>query len=134
MKIRALSAKPSAVLTMIGPVVAPLGTVVLISVAVLEVIVADVPLKLTPLASLKFLPVMVTGVPGVPVNGAKSLMVGGGLTVTVKGAELVAVPPAVVTVIGPVVAPAGTAVTICVAVLEVIVADAALNLTLVTLI
>ena len=46
-----------------------------------------------------------------------------------KLVELVAVPPAVVTVTGPVVAPAGTVVTICVAVFDVIVALTPLNFT-----
>jgi len=61
----------------------------------------------------KFVPEMVTAVPGVPIAGVKPLIVGAPLAaVTVKDVELVAGPLGVVIVIGPVVAPDGTAVTI----------------------
>ena len=63
-------------------------------------------LKVTEVAPLKFVPLMVTVVPTGPVVGAKPVIVGG-LT-TVNALELVAVPPGVVTLSGPDLAPAGT--------------------------
>ena len=63
---------------------------------------------------MKFVPVIVTLVPGVPLVGLNVVMVGAG-TLTVKLVEDVAVPPGVVTVIVPVVAPIGTVAVICVA-------------------
>ena len=63
---------------------------------------------------MKFVPVIVTLVPGVPLVGLNVVMVGAG-TLTVKLVEDVAVPPGVVTVIVPVVAPFGTVAVICVA-------------------
>ncbi len=57
--------------TEIGPTVAPLGTVALICVPETTVNVADVPLKVTPVAPVKPLPVMVTLVPTVPLTGVK---------------------------------------------------------------
>ena len=75
--------------------------------------VAAVPLKRTLLAPLKFVPVMVTVAPTRPLVGENEEIVGAG-GVTVKSPALVAVPPGVVTVILPVVAPAGTALLICV--------------------
>ena len=64
------------------------------------------PLKVTAVAPVKFVPLMVTLVPSGPVVGEK-LVIEGALT-TVKLFALVAVPPGVVTLTGPVVAPAGT--------------------------
>jgi len=63
-------------------------------------------LKVTEVAPVKFVPLMVTVVPTGPVVGAKPVIVGG-LT-TVNALELVAVPPGVVTLSGPDLAPAGT--------------------------
>ena len=63
----------------------------------------------------KLVPVMVTGVPGVPIEGEKLVIVGApGLppAVTVNAALDVAVPTGLVTVIAPVAAPDGTIVTI----------------------
>jgi hypothetical protein len=65
--------------TLIGPVVAPDGTVATISVLVALVTVAEVPLNATELLAavvLKFAPVMVTDVPAVPLDGEKLEMVG----------------------------------------------------------
>jgi hypothetical protein len=65
--------------TAIVPVVAPTGTVVDIDVAVLVSTVANVPLKLTVLLAgviLKLVPVIVTGVPAIPLNGLKLVIVG----------------------------------------------------------
>src|SRR5207302_294904 len=78
-KLLALVAVPPGVVTLIGPVVAPLGTVADIVVAELTEKFALVPLKVTAVAPA-----------------------------TVKLAALVAVPPGAVTLSGPVVAPVGT--------------------------
>jgi hypothetical protein len=67
---------------------------------------AAVPLNLTAVVPVKFVPPIVTVVPAGPVAGVKPVMVGG--SSTVKLPVLVAVPPGVVTLSGPVVAPAGT--------------------------
>ena len=62
---------------------------------------ADVPPKVTAVAPVKLVPVMVTTVPEPPLLGVNEVMVGGGMKVKVP--LLVAVPPGVVTVIVPVV-------------------------------
>jgi hypothetical protein len=105
-KLLALVAVPPEVVTLIGPVVAPLGTVAEIDVAELIVKLALVPLNRTALAPLKLVPLIVTVVPAPPLVGEKLLIVGGRMTV--KLLALVAVPPEVVTLMGPVVAPLGT--------------------------
>ena len=63
-------------------------------------------LKVTEVAPVKFVPLIVTLVPTDPLVGERPVMVGG-LT-TVNALELVAVPPGVVTLSGPDLAPAGT--------------------------
>ena len=94
---------------MIGPVLAPAGTVALIDESEpTENVVALVPLNVTFVAAVKWLPVIVTTVPTAPLVGLKDEIVGAGGVVTVKLVELDAVPPPVVTAIGPVVAPFGT--------------------------
>ena len=105
-KLLLLVAVPSGVVTLRGPVVAPAGTVAEICVDELTVKVALVPLNLTDVAPVKFVPLIVTLVPTGPLVGEKLVMVGG--LVTVKLLLLVAVPSGVVTLTGPVVAPAGT--------------------------
>jgi hypothetical protein len=70
-------------------------------------VVALVPLNLTAVTPVKFVPLMETLVPTGPLVGAKPAIVGA-LADTVKLLALVAVPPDVVTLSGPVVAPAGT--------------------------
>src|SRR5258706_4068777 len=92
-----LLAVPPGVVTLIGPVVAPAGTVAVIEVAELTVKVAPTPLTVTALAPVKLVPVIVTLVPTGPLVGAKLVMVGGLTVVTVKTLLLVAVPPEVVT-------------------------------------
>ena len=63
-KFEAEVAEPPGVVTPIGPVVAPLGTVAAIVLDVLTVkLVAAVPLKVTELAPVKLLPLIVTLVP-----------------------------------------------------------------------
>ena len=117
--------------TVSEPVVAPIGTVVVMLVAVLAVTVAAVPLKLTVLlagVAEKFVPVMVTVAPTRPLAGVTLVMVG---AVTVKLVELVTEKPAIVTVMGPAptIAAAGTEVVMLVAVLTVTVASMPLNFT-----
>ena len=68
--------------------------------------VAAVPLKATAVAPVKFVPLIVTLVPAVPLVGAKPVIVGA-LAPTVKLLALVPVPLGVVTLIGPVVTPDG---------------------------
>ena len=67
---------------------------------------ALVPLNVTAVAPVKFVPLIVTLAPTVPLVGVKLVIVGAGTTVKVLA--LVAVPPGVVTLSVPVVAPVGT--------------------------
>jgi hypothetical protein len=68
--------------TLIFPVVAPAGTVALICVSELTAnVVAAVPLKLTPLAPVKPVPVNVTLVPTAPLAGVNELITGTVVTV-----------------------------------------------------
>jgi hypothetical protein len=108
-----LIAVPPAVVTLIGPVVTPAGTVARIAVAEVTLKLALTELKVTEVAPVKFVPLMVTLVPTGPLVGAKLVIVGG--STTVNALLLIAVPPAVVTLIGPVVTPAGTVARIAVA-------------------
>jgi hypothetical protein len=67
--------------TVIGPVVAPAGTVVTIEVIVDDVTVAVVPLNFTillPASVLKPVPLMVTADPTTPVAGVKLAIMGTG--------------------------------------------------------
>ena len=105
-KLVVLVAVPPGVVTLSGPVVAPAGTVAWIAVAEVTVNVAAVPLNVTAVAPVKFVPLIVTLAPAGPLVGVKLVIVGGNSTV--KLLALVAVPPGVVTPSGPVVAPAGT--------------------------
>jgi hypothetical protein len=98
------------------PVVAPLGTVVAMLVALQLVGVAGVPSKLSdppPCVAPKFVPVIVTEAPTVPEVGERLVILGVGSTV--KLVPLLATPPAAVTTTLPVVAPAGTSTTMLVA-------------------
>jgi hypothetical protein len=126
----ALVAVLPATATEIFPVVEPVGTVVVMEVAVLAVTTDVLPLNVTVLLAgveLKFVPVMVTVVPIGPEVGAKEIIVGVAIVVTVKLFALVAVLPATVTEIVPVVAPVGTVVVILVVVLAVTTAVVPLN-------
>jgi hypothetical protein len=109
---RELVAVPAGVVTVIGPVLAPLGTVALIDVSeATENVVAVTPLNVTLLAPVRCVPVIDTLVPTGPLVGVNDEIVGaagGGVVVTVKAVVLVPVPPPVVTLMGPVVAPLGT--------------------------
>ena len=79
----------------------------------------------------KFVPVIVTGVPGDPTVGVNPVMVGrpGAPLDTVNEPLLVAEPAGEVTAIVPVVAPAGTLVTIRFVLDEITVAETPLNAT-----
>jgi len=108
------------------------GTEVEILVAVAELTKADMTLNLTRSfveAVSKFVPLIVTAVPAVPIVGVKLVMVGAVDALTVKGVLLVAEPVGVVTAINPEVAPDGTLVTISVAVAAVTVAATPLKVT-----
>jgi hypothetical protein len=129
-----LVAVPLGVVTEIGPVVAPEGTVALIRVAFCTVkVAAETPLKRTAVAPVKFVPLIRTEVPTGPLVGLNDVIVGAPVVVTVKFVELVAVPSGLVTEIGPVVAPAGTVAVIFCGLSIVNVADVPLKVTLVTL-
>ena len=101
----ALSLKPASFVTRIGPVVAPAGTFVLISVVVRLSIAAGVPLKLTSVANARFVPLTVTVAPIGAAVGVKELSSASARRVA---ARLVPVPDGVVTAILPVVAVGGT--------------------------
>jgi len=116
-KFAVLVAVPPGVVTLILPVVAPVGTVAVICVA--ESTWNDVALvvlnfttlvvKFAPLiVPLKLVPVILTDVPTGPKVGVNEVIVGAGTGVTVKLVALVFCPAAVYTWIGPVVAPVGT--------------------------
>jgi hypothetical protein len=94
------------VVTLIGPVVAPLGTVVEIWLSELTVYFAVVPLKATLVVPVNPEPTIVTPAFGAPLAGVKLLITGGPMTL--KVVELVPVPADVVTVMAPVVAVSGT--------------------------
>jgi hypothetical protein len=78
---------PPAVITEIGPVVAPLGTVAWISDAEINVQLAGVPLNFTEIGEVKFEPRMSTLVPTGPLVGVNEAIVGGS-AMTVKEDEL----------------------------------------------
>ncbi len=110
--------------------VAPVGTVVLIDVALQLVIVAVVPLNCTvlvPCVEPKFVPVIVTAAPTAPDVGDRLVMLGA--DTTVNDDPLLADPLTVTTTL-PVVAPVGTVATIEVAPqLVIVVAVVPLNFT-----
>ena len=97
MKLVADVAEPTLVITTIGPVAAPIGTLVVIEVLVNLETIADVPLKLTlrPLTS-KLLPLIVTIVPVVPSDGLKPVISGGSAAgLTTKGNAADSPPPGI---------------------------------------
>jgi hypothetical protein len=107
-KLVVLVAVPPGVVTEMGPVVAPVGTVAVIWVLEFTVYVAETWLNLTAVAPVKLVPAIATEVPIGPTVGVKDVIVGAGTGVTSKFVELVAVPSAFVTWIGPSVALLGT--------------------------
>ena len=86
-KLLADVAVPPAVVTEIVPLVAPAGTEVVIWVALVMVKVAAVPLNLTDVAPVNVVPVIVTGVPTVPLAGAKLAIAGASGCVAGAGAD-----------------------------------------------
>jgi hypothetical protein len=70
---------PPALVTITAPLLPPAGAVVVMEVALAAVTTAAVPLNLTVLLAAvgsKLVPVMVTGVPAVPLKGLREVMVG----------------------------------------------------------
>jgi hypothetical protein len=81
---------PDGVTTEMGPELAPVGTAAVNWVALITVGTVAVPLNLTAVAPLKFVPVTMTVVPTGPVVGLKSVTVGaGGVTVSVAPALVI---------------------------------------------
>ena len=100
--------EPEALTTVIGPLIAPLGTTAVsaVSVAGGEKL-ALTPLKRTAVVPVKCTPKMLMESPTLPDDGVKSVMYGPGPT-NVNAVGLLLVPMTVATLIGPVLAPAGT--------------------------
>ena len=96
-----LTAVPPAVVTAINPEVPPVGTVAVIEVPVFAVTIIGIPARVTPVAPVKFVPVMVTVCPTARLAGENPEIAGtkppGG--VTVKLVALVAIPSRFATVI-----------------------------------
>ena len=107
-KLALLVAVPPGVVTVMRPVVAPDGTVVMILVGEVTVKAAATPLNVTDVAPVKFEPLISTEVPTGPEVGENELIAGADPVETWKFCALVAVPAGVVTVMRPVVAPEGT--------------------------
>jgi hypothetical protein len=129
-KFTPLLATPPTVTTTF-PVVAPVGTVTTMLVALQLVAVAAVPLNLTvlvPCVAPKLAPEIVTVAPTNPDVGFRLVMLGAAVVVTVKFTPLLATPPTVTTTF-PVVAPVGTVATMLVVLQFVVVATVPLNLT-----
>src|SRR5881275_3073418 len=82
-KLDELVAVPAGVVTLIGPLVAPFGTVGLIWLALAIVKLDDLPLNVALLAPQRLLPLTVTAVPVRPDVGVKLEMVGAVNAVTV---------------------------------------------------
>jgi hypothetical protein len=124
-------AVPPGVVTEIFPVVVPLATVAVICVVLFTAKVAAFPLKATPVAPVKLVPVITTNVPTNPDAGAKPVIVGA--ATTMNAFAEVADAAGDVTVIGPLVVPEATVAVICVALFTVNVpAGVPLNETAVT--
>ena len=94
-------------------VVAPLGTVAMISMSELTSNAAGAPSNFTDEVPVYPTPVIVTVVPAGPLDGSNKTTVGGGDGVTTKSTALAPVPSASATDTGPVVAPTGTIAVIC---------------------
>jgi len=103
-KLVALVALPPLVVTLIFPVVAPVGTVAVTSMSDTAVKLADLPLNVTFVACIRPVPLMVTNVPTGPLDGENEVIFG----VTRNVVLLVSVVEPVVTVTDPVSAADGT--------------------------
>lgn len=100
---------PPAVVTEIGPVTAPTGTIAVKAEAEVTVkLVAVTPPKATAVAAPMFVPVTLMLAPAAPEAVKVEITGAVGAPVTVKLADELPAPAGVVTVISPVVAPAGT--------------------------
>jgi hypothetical protein len=130
-KSATLVATPPGVVSETLPVVAPVGTVAVTDVAVLVVNVAVVPLNLTEVTPVRFVPVMTTLVPTLPLVGANDVIVGAEATVKLAALFAGRAAAGVVTWIGPFVALSGTTAVICVGELITKVVAVVLNTTLV---
>jgi hypothetical protein len=97
---------PTVLMTVIAPVVAPMGTVVVIWTSEFTVKVANVPLKSTEVAVQNPVPYNITVVPTGPLAGKKPDI--SGMFTGTKSVALVADPTEEITFILPVVAVAGT--------------------------
>jgi hypothetical protein len=96
-KLVALVPVPAPVVTLMGPVDAPVGTVAVICVALSTVnVTALVALNFTSLAPVKFVPVMTTTSPYRPLVGKKLATVGSGKLTVPLTATFCAVAPALV--------------------------------------
>ena len=105
MKVPELVADPPAVVTVIFPVLAPLGTVAVTLLSELTMnVVAFTPPKVTFVVCVRPVPLMVTTVPTLPLDGEKLLIVG----VTLNCWRLFRLPLGRTTVTVPVLAPLGT--------------------------
>jgi len=80
-----LVAVPFGVVTEMGPLMAPEGTVAVIRVEESTVKVAEVFLNFTSVAPVKLVPTMVTAVPTGPLIGEKDVMVGAGVAAPAAG-------------------------------------------------
>ena len=106
-KSLALVPVPSALVTLMGPFVAPAGTIARSSLSETSVMLFDdTPLKETSVVPVKFKPDNVTSSPTGPLDGVNDVI--DGINVTVNTPALLVVPPALVTLITPVVVPAAT--------------------------
>ena len=109
MKLVALSAVPLGVVMWTGPVVAPVGTVAVIWVAESTVnVVAAVVSNVTPVVPQKFVPVITTVAPTVPLAGTKDVSDAAAAGATEKFVTLAVSFTGVVTRSLPVTAPTGT--------------------------
>jgi hypothetical protein len=111
-KLAALVAVPPGVVTAIGPLVAPAGTIAVIWPAESTVKPACLPLNFTAVAPVKLVPLTTTAVP-TPRSGETPVIVGA--TCTVSAFALVAKPPPFTTTMEPLVALSGTIAVILVA-------------------
>src|SRR5205814_7168212 len=96
-KLLELEKVPAGVTTLIGPLIAPAGTVVVMRVGLTIVKSAFAPVNRTAVTSERFVPKIVTAVPAEPLAG-KKLPIAASM---VKELWLVTVPAAFVTLIGP---------------------------------
>ncbi len=105
MKVPELVAEPPAVVTVIFPVLAPVGTVAVTLLSeMMGKVVAFTPPKVTIVVCVRPVPLMVTMVPTLPLDGEKLLIVG----VTLNFWRLFRLPLGRTTVTVPVLAPLGT--------------------------